>query len=232
MVAIAKLVAGLYLVNPQLLYADVAVPQQAAIEQFNVIRYLGGAGPYIQHPGFGIPRLPPPGCTVLQVQMMARHGERFPTRATGAQLERIYRKLKRFEGQYGGEWRFLNDAHYRFFVADRSLYEQETNATNSQGPFAGTEDARRHGRQFRQRYDALFDGSLAVFTLNSRRCYTTARSFAEGFLNGTGEAEFVTLAEDGLVDSLTPRLGCPAYNKSQNADIIDLVSDRYLADAL
>lgn len=34
---------------------------------------------------------------------MTRHCEHFPTRATGAQLERIYRKLKRFEGQYRGE---------------------------------------------------------------------------------------------------------------------------------
>lgn len=63
--AIAKLVAGLYLVSPQLLYADVAVPQQAAIEQLNVVRYLGGAGPYIQHPGYGIHRCPgpPPQCS-------------------------------------------------------------------------------------------------------------------------------------------------------------------------
>lgn len=74
--------------------------------------------------------------------------------------------------------------------------------------------------------------ALAVFMLSSRRCYTTARSFAEGFPNGTVAAELVTLDEDGLVDSLTPRLGCPAYNKSQNADIIAMVSDRYLADAL
>lgn len=48
--------------------------------QEEIIPYLGGAGPYFSFPGdYGISRDLPEGCEMKQLQMVGRHGERYPT---------------------------------------------------------------------------------------------------------------------------------------------------------
>lgn len=76
MVGWTKLLSAGLIFNP--LYDTVAAPQLSATDNLNFVRYLGGSGPYVQNAGFGISQDIPPQCTIEQVQLLMRHGERFP----------------------------------------------------------------------------------------------------------------------------------------------------------
>lgn len=220
-------------------YRDVATPDQAAVEQYNIIYKLSGSAPYIQHPGFGISTDIPAGCTIEQAHVISRHGERFPTKGSGQAFRLVYDKL-RSTGELHGDLAFLNDHEY--FVTDESWYEKETSATNSEGTYAGLTNLERHGSAFRTRYNDIFDGKLVVFTTNSGRVHQSAQAFARGFLGpeNDGDARFVVLSEDGSLgaNSLTPRYGCDAFDDQANRNIIeeydmsflDAVVDRWKVD--
>lgn len=239
MVSISNLLKGGLLLVDQLIYSDVAVHQQASIEQFNIIRYLGGSGPYIQHPGYGISNEIPEKCELQQVQLFARHGERFPTIKTGKKFERIYAKLRAYPNPFKGELEFLNNINYKYFVEDPEMYEMETSSSNSEGDFAGTEDSYRHGRRFRERYGSLYNDSqvLPVFSSNSNRCFTTGKYFSQGFFGDDYSEEkvkYYILAEasDLGANSLTPRKSCSSYVKNENEQLVDKYDDSYLQEAL
>ncbi|KAM9886397.1 hypothetical protein OXX79_014211, partial [Metschnikowia pulcherrima] len=157
MVAISKLVNnGLLLVGQQF-YRDLATPEQASVESYNVVRYLGGSGPYVQHPGFGISTDIPDKCTLEQVHLMSRHGERFPSSSAGKRFESIMKKVNAYNETFKGELEFFND--YSYFVEDKDYYEKETTSINSEGTFSGTTDAMKHGLSFRAKYGSLFNVS-------------------------------------------------------------------------
>ncbi|OBA19723.1 acid phosphatase [Metschnikowia bicuspidata var. bicuspidata NRRL YB-4993] len=237
MVAISKLVNnGLLLVGSSF-YRDLATPQQASVESYNVVRFLGGSGPYVQHPGYGISTDVPPQCTLEQVHLMSRHGERYPSKNVGASLETIMAKVDNYNQTFVGELAFFND--YTYFVSDSDYYEKETSSFNSEGTFAGTADALRHGMSFRSKYQTLFNSSeetLKVFTSNSVRCHETSKYFARGFMGDEYDDESVDyyiIAEDSDMgaNSLTPRKACTNYDKDINEDIIDQYNMSFLADA-
>lgn len=56
---------------------------QEPIGGYNILKYMGGYGPYTDRDSFGISRDPPKGCKVEQVVMVHRHGERYPQPADG-----------------------------------------------------------------------------------------------------------------------------------------------------
>lgn len=234
MVAISKLINnGLLLAGP-LIYADLATPQQAAAEQYNVVKFLGGAAPYIQHPGFGISTDVPDQCTLEQVHLILRHGERYPSKNNGKELEAIMAKFDNYTETFVGELAFLND--YTYFVKDKSLYEKETTPSNSEGTYAGTLTASRHGSVFRAKYKSLFNSTsetLNVFTSNSGRVHLTAKYFARGFLGdeySDKKVSYHVLSEDKEMgaNSLTPRYGCSAFDKGLNDEVIDSYDSSYL----
>lgn len=219
MVAISPLINNGLLLTTQLVFQDVATPNQASTEQYNLIKYLGGAGPYIQHPGYGISTSIPDQCTVEQVHLLSRHGERFPSKGKGQLFEELYGRIKNHRETFVGELAFLND--YEYFVTNKDYYEKETSPQNSQGLYAGTSDAYNHGADFRARYSDLFDKSLeplTVFTSNSGRCHATARYFARGLFGddyGDETAKFAVIAEERKfgANSLTPNVACKDWRK-------------------
>ncbi|GEQ71821.1 hypothetical protein JCM33374_g5507 [Metschnikowia sp. JCM 33374] len=237
MVAISKLINnGLLLVGSSF-YRDLAVPEQASVESYNVVRFLGGAGPYVQHPGYGISTDIPPQCTVEQVHLLSRHGERYPSKGVGKKLESIMSKVKNYNQTFVGELAFFND--YTYFVPDKKYYEKETSPVNSEGTFSGTTDALRHGASFRSKYNNLFSPSnetLKVFTSNSGRCHETSRYFARGFLGDAyteDNVDYYIIDEDPSMgaNSLTPRYACNAYNSDANDDIIAQYNTSFLQTA-
>lgn len=237
MVAISKLLNNGLLLAGQSIYQNVASPQQASVEQYNILRYLGGKAPYIQHPGFGIPTDFPEQCTIEQVQLLSRHGERYPSKKVGKKLEKINDKFKEYNGTFAGDLAFLND--YTFFVDDANNYEKETTPENSEGYFSGANNALRHGTSFRAKYDSIYnpDKPLPVFTANYNRVLVTAEYFARGFLGrdyNESTVQYVVIDEDGRLgaDSLTPRYGCSSYDDEANVDYVDGFSSQYLEDAL
>ncbi|CAH2350584.1 repressible acid phosphatase [[Candida] railenensis] len=236
MVSVSKLINNGLILASQQVFSPVASPEQAAVEQYNILHFLGGAAPYIQHPGYGISTDIPSECTIEQVQLWSRHGERFPSTSSGKKYEALIKKLKTYNGTFTGDLAFLND--YSYFVEDTFWYEKETTPANSEGYFSGSSNAQRHGAAFRAKYNALFDGSkpLPVFSSNSRRCFQTSNYFARGFLgdNYTENAvDYVVISEaaDQGTNSLTPRYACNAYDDEINEDLYSNYSTQYLEDA-
>lgn len=237
MVSIYKLINnGLLLVN-QAIYKDVATPEQAAVENFNIIDYLGGSAPYIQKPSFGLSPDIPSQCELQQVHLLSRHGERYPSKGDGRQFEAIYAKFQKYNDTFKGDLAFLND--YEYFVRDKALYEKETTPSNSEGTYAGTSDLLRHGATFRSKYHDLFEPNqtLLVFTSNSGRVHLSSKYFARGFLGDDYDEEAVRysiLDEDPKMgaNSLTPRYGCTAFNGSVNDDLLSKYDNSYLKDIL
>lgn len=237
MVAISKLVNNGLLLAGQNIFADVATPQQAATAQYNIINFLGGSAPYIQHPGFGISPDVPPQCTLEQVHLFSRHGERYPSSGSGKSFEKIMAKFANYNESFAGELAFLND--YTYFVSDKDYYEKETTPFNSKGPYAGTTDAMRHGMSFRTKYQSLFNATeedLLVFTSNSGRVHKTAQYFARGFMGeeySDDSVKFYVINEDASMgaNSMTPRDGCVAYDENANNDIVAKFNTSYLSTA-
>lgn len=237
MVAISKLLNNGLLLAGQLIYSDLATPQQASAEQYNIVKFLGGSAPYVQHPGFGISTDVPNQCTLDQVHLLSRHGERYPSKNNGKQLEAIMAKFDAYDKAFVGELTFLND--YTYFVKDKAYYEKETTPANSEGTYAGVSTAYRHGAFFRSKYKSLFNLSsdvLNVMTSNSGRIHMTSRFFARGFMGdeyNDDSVKFYILSEDDDMgaNSLTPRFGCKAYNEDMNNDIVSQYDTSYLDTA-
>lgn len=234
MVAISKLINNGLLLAGQQIFSNVASPQQASAEQYNVVRFLAGAGPYIQHPGFGISTDVPDQCTLEQVHLLSRHGERFPSTGSGEDFEAIMAKFDDYNETFAGPLAFLND--YTYFVSSSDLYEKETSPINSQSIYAGTLNAQRHGMSFRSKYQSLFNASeeaLNVFASNSGRVHQTAKYFARGFLGDEYSDETVAyyiLDEDEKMgaNSLTPRSACTAFDQDAQTDVIAQLNSSWL----
>lgn len=234
MVSVSKLVNSGIILAGQSVYQDLATPEQASIEQFNIIRHLGGAAPYVQYsPAFGIGLEFPEECSIEQVQLMSRHGERYPTAKKSGKFKKAISKIKEYGKTFKGDLSFLND--YTYFVEDDYWLDRETSSENSQGLYAGTLNAMRHGAYFRSRYNDLFNENetLPIFTSNGERIYVTSEYFARGFLGSDYSKEnvdYVILSEDGEngLNSLTPRHGCSTYDKKANEDLVDEFPKTYL----
>lgn len=237
MVAISNLLNNGLLLASQLIYRGLATPEQASAQQYNVVRFLGGAGPYVQHPGFGISTDVPDQCTLEQVHLLSRHGERYPSKSVGKSLEAIMAKINDWNETWVGELAFLND--YTYFVTNSDYYEKETSPFNSEGTYAGTSDAQRHGASFRSKYQSLFNATsevLNVFTSNSGRVHQTSKYFARGFLGDeySDEAvDYYVISEDADMgaNSLTPRTACVNWDDSVNDDLVDEYNTTFLETA-
>lgn len=198
-----------------------------------MITYLGGLAPYKQHRGHGIPVEPPGQCKVEQVQMIARHGERYPQKDRGEAYKKLYKRLSE-KGPLVGELAFLND--YEFFIDNDQYLEKETTAGNSAGIYAGTTEAMRHGAQFRGQFKSVYNESrpLEVFTSNSGRVHQTAKYFARGFLGDeyreNDTVHWNVILEDGSMgaNTLTPDNGCDYFMDEWNHTIAELFDSEYL----
>ncbi|KAI5965768.1 PHO5 [Candida pseudojiufengensis] len=237
MVSFPKVLNSNLLLVAQSIFQDLATPQQASNDQYSIINFLGGSGPYKQGSRYGISIDIPNGCSVEQVQMISRHGERFPSKGDGQFFDTIMESFKSYGQPFKGDLSFLNN--YEYFVKDKDYYEKETSPTNSEGTYAGTSNALRHGTYFRQRYNDLYDNTttFTVFTSNSGRCYQTANYFARGFLGDTyneDDVEIVVIDEDKKMggNSLTPRYACNALNNINNDHISNQFDKSYLQDIL
>lgn len=234
MVAISK-AAGFLLVGPSL-FSDVPSQDQLSLGNYRFPTYLGGRAPFVQHPGYGISTEPPQTCKVVQVQLLSRHGERYPTKSVAKSVKNFYEKIKAVK--WDGDLEFINDL--TFFIEDPSNIALETNSTNAPDGYQGIATMELHGKVFKQRYGHLYnpDKKLPFFTTNNDRMYHSAEAFAKGFFdNDLSNAEIVVIPEDRLqgLNSLTPKIGCPAFNtdtksiaKKYPEEWIDKLVERFL----
>lgn len=220
---------GVLLAGP-LVFRDMPTPQQAATESYTLYRYLGGAGPYLQNTGYGISTLIPEGCELEQVQLVSRHGERYPTSSNGKLFKALYKKLTNIT-DLTGPLALFND--YDYFVTDETQLDQLTTPKNCEGTFAGSNTITAHGESFRAKYGELFNETteiLNVFATTSQRVNDSSHYFARGFLGNSYDplrVSYHIYTEDAELgaNSLTPRYGCPAFENSTSPDVDDSFLD-------
>ncbi|CUM64911.1 uncharacterized protein PRCAT00002529001 [Priceomyces carsonii] len=232
MVSVSRLAASILLAEPTT-YQDIILPGQASVEQYSILRYMGGSGPYVQHPGYGIPNQIPEECQIQQVQVFARHGERYPSASKGEDFEGLLKKFKSYSEPFKGPLYFLNE--YEYFVKRKKDYEMLTTPSNSRSQYNGYADAIRHGIFFRQKYGSLYDENfvLPLFTTNNMRVYETSQGFIEGFLSdehSTEKFKNIILSEDSQMgaNSLTPASACSTWSDDYANEIVSRYSSKYL----
>ncbi|KAH3900691.1 related to Repressible acid phosphatase [Saccharomycodes ludwigii] len=213
--------------------------------QEEIFQYLGGQAPYLSFiDDYGISTdLPSDQCQLEQVQLLARHGERFPSTGVGATLSKLYYKFSNYtaSNELTGSLSFMND--YDFFIYDNSQLEMLTNDTNSattENPYIGSRDAENLGAEFRNKYGSLISDNqtfLPVFSSSSDRVYQTALQFTQAFLSANHstpnlQGHVYILAENASMgaNQLTPVQACTPFNTSANADLLAQYDSQYLQD--
>lgn len=236
MVSISKILSSGLIFASQDQFRDVNDASLLAKEQYNIVKYLAAAGPYIQNPGNGISTEIPEQCSVEQVQYYSRHGERFPGISAGKKHQKLVDRLQNYSKSINGPLSFLNE--YTYYAND-DLYEYETTPSNSPGPYTGYETLAKAGSSFRARYNDLYekqkDDKLPIFIAASKRVYDSAIFFTQGFLGeefSDDKYEKVVVSEEKSqgVNSLTPRWACPEFNSSSNKEYVSQFPSTYLDD--
>lgn len=84
-------------------------------EERSIFEMMGYLSPYVPSPGFGVDEFPlPKGADVVQVQMLSRHGARYPT--SGANVGAFAERLRGAKGKggvkFGAQLGFLEEWEY------------------------------------------------------------------------------------------------------------------------
>ncbi|SCU77361.1 LANO_0A00166g1_1 [Lachancea nothofagi CBS 11611] len=204
--------------------------------QEHIFPYLAGAGPYFSYPeNYGIPVDPPKECKITQVQLLARHGERYPTKSRGKKLLNTWNTLQKYPHEFNGSLAFIND-DYEFFIQNMDDLEMETttqNSINAINPYTGEMDAKKHAQQFLAQYEEFLEDNreFAVFAASSQRVHDTAQYFIDSLGDKFNISLQVVSEEPSAgANTLSPGYSCPAWNPDEYADIIDAFSTDFLKD--
>ncbi|KAI5238030.1 phosphoglycerate mutase-like protein [Aureobasidium subglaciale] len=189
---------------------------------WNILHHLGGHGPWIPkvegivEGGFS----PPEGCRVEQVQMMARHNERYPTKGTHSRMVSLHNHLRTLDFHLEGDLAFFKN--WTYFMPNI----QDTGQLIPTGPYAGTLGAFKAGVDLRTRYPdlratAVNHNQTNFWAAGSHRVIETAKFFASGFWGLNWEPELANLhvipeSSERGADTLTTGSTCKAARKPEN----------------
>ena len=98
-------------------------------KDWNILYHLGGNGPWIQKVDDVVTNdiAPPEGCTVQQVHMISRHGERYPTISSGQRMVDLVTRLRASGTEIKGDLSFLNNWNFFLNSTDSAqMFEQLT----------------------------------------------------------------------------------------------------------
>lgn len=205
--------------------------------QKDIFGFLAGSAPYFSYPGnTSIPVTPPPQCKLQQVQLFARHGERYPSKDVGKAINQTFAKLESYNSSFKGPLKFLND--YQFFLPNSDNLELETthdNSLNPNNPYLGMTDAQKHGLEFLAEYgdwiaNTTNSTNFTAFTSSSRRVHDTAVYFLEALGNRFNfDLQIVPETPQSGANTLVPKFGCPAWGPV-NRDIVNSFGNGFLND--
>ncbi|GJN94417.1 hypothetical protein Rhopal_007497-T1 [Rhodotorula paludigena] len=201
-------------------------PPELVSEKFNILHYLGNLSPWrtVNHGLKGTAQIPQ-GCTVEQVQLLHRHGARYPT--TGAGTEAFAKDVVGAPGfKASGNLSFLNSWKYQLGAEILT-------------PF-GREQLFNLGVSFRTKYGHLLDPKKKpVFRTESQdRMLKSAQNFAAGFFGIPFEQQYhqlVTIEWPGFNNTLAPYMTCKNaidYGRTRAPQKMAEWIKRYLDDAL
>ncbi|KAJ6041074.1 hypothetical protein N7499_001252 [Penicillium canescens] len=189
---------------------------QTSGKEWNILYHLGGNGPWIEniHEGAASSPETPEGCSIDQVHMISRHGERYPTRAVGNRHLDFLKRVQDTGLPLNGSLAFLQNWTYITDDPDKDFGE-----LTSTGPYAGTLSSFTTGVRFRTRYGHLIpkNTQTRLWASDSGRVIETARHFASGFFGldweAIGKAELQVIPEtfERGADTLTPGDTCYKY---------------------
>ncbi|SCU77222.1 LAFA_0A00276g1_1 [Lachancea sp. 'fantastica'] len=232
----AIFLSGLYAVDA------VAIPKNLKADLFNIgtqehlFPFLAGSGPYFPYPeSYGIPIEPPSGCELSQIQLLARHGERYPSKSKGKKLIKTWNKIQSYANNFNGSLSFI-DEDYEFFIQNLDDLEMETtvqNSVNAINPYTGEMDAKKHAQEFVAQYADFLEANreFAVFAASSKRVHDTAQYFIDS-LGDKFNVSLNVVSEDPSsgANTLSPGYACPAWNPDENDDILGNYSTAYLKE--
>ncbi|KAJ5560313.1 multiple inositol polyphosphate phosphatase [Penicillium frequentans] len=185
-------------------------------EEWNLFQHLGGNGPWIEKSGSNdeLSIAPPEGCSVDQVHLISRHGERYPTPSAGNRHLQLLERITALKVPLNGSLSFLNN--WTYFTDDPS---KDFGQLTSTGPYAGTLGAFTTGVRFRTRYANLLpkDSITRFWASDSQRVIDTARYLASGLFGLDWESRKAAVLQiipetfERGADTLTPGETCRDY---------------------
>lgn len=168
----------------------------------SIFEHMGYLSPYFPNPsGFGIDEYPlPDGAKIVQVQMLSRHGARYPT--LGADVFHLGDKIKNNSGNFKatGPLTFLND--WEFQLGHEILVPR------------GRQELFESGVNHYYRYGQLYNpnSKIIVRTTTQDRMLKSCEYFLSGFfgLEWTNNATIEVIIEwGGFNNSLAGYMNCP-----------------------
>ncbi|ROW11147.1 hypothetical protein VMCG_01178 [Cytospora schulzeri] len=172
----------------------------------SIFQMMGFLSPYMPSPGFGVNEYPlPAGAEIVQLQMLSRHGSRYPTGGTGSNVvvfgDKIAEAKKSGSGfKASGPLEFLNDWSYK--LGAEILVPK------------GRQELFDSGILHSYMYSSLYNphSKIIVRTTTQDRMLKSAENFMAGFFglewpnNATIE---VIIEAKGFNNSLAGSQGCP-----------------------
>ncbi|CAL3962049.1 unnamed protein product [Diplocarpon coronariae] len=206
---------------------ETAMPIVGQKQNESIFHLMGQLSPYAPSPsGFGVSEYPlPPGANITQVQMLSRHGSRYPT--SGANVNVFGDKMNNLTGtfQASGQLAFLNNWKYelgREILVPRGRQEL-------------FESGILHYYQYAQLYNP--NSKIIVRTTTQDRMLKSAEYFMAGFfgLEWTNNATIEVIIEaTGFNNSLAGYDNCKNAQSFRNAGGPNATAewvDIYLRDA-
>ncbi|CAK7264994.1 hypothetical protein SEPCBS57363_001355 [Sporothrix epigloea] len=167
----------------------------------SIFRHMGYLSPYQPAPGFGVQEYAlPPGAEIVQLQMLSRHGSRYPT--LGSNVKALGDKLAKAKGKFktSGSLAFLQDWEYK--LGHEILVPKGRQELFDSGVL--------HSYMYGNLYNP--NSKIIVRTTTQDRMLKSAENFMAGFfgLEWTNNATIELVIEQvGFNNSLAGYLNCP-----------------------
>ncbi|KOS16692.1 3-phytase A [Escovopsis weberi] len=192
----------------------------------SIFKLMGYLSPYFPSPGFGVDEYPlPAGADIVQVQMLSRHGARYPT--TGADVVHLGERIANASAFPAfaprGALAFLRD--WRYQLGKEILVPKGRQELFASGVW--------HAYMYGSLYNPL--SRLIVRTTTQDRMLKSAENWLAGFfgLEWTNNATIeVIIEQPGFNNSLGGDLNCPnAHTKTRWDESRNAWLEVYLKDA-
>ncbi|KAI1068007.1 hypothetical protein LB507_004726 [Fusarium sp. FIESC RH6] len=189
----------------------------------SIFQMMGYLSPYSPSTGFGVDEYPiPQGAEIVQVQMLSRHGARYPT--PGANVATLGERLANASSSFKGSdaLEFLND--WKYELGKAILVPR------------GRQELFESGVLHSYMYGSLYNpqSKLIVRTTTQDRMLKSAENWMAGFfgLEWTNNATIEVIIEaPGFNNSLAGNLNCPNAEKADYVTPVATWYKKYLKDA-
>lgn len=182
----------------------------------------GQYSPYFSLAGEGVSDAVPNGCHLTFVQVLSRHGARFPTESKSLQYAELVADIKANATDYKGDAAFLRDYNYTLGSDDLTTF--------------GEKQMFSSGVKFYQRYSSLTENIVPFIRASgSSRVIASAEQFIQGFQETkssdrcvvphqpTPKVNVIISEQTGSNNSLNHNT-CP---KLENDSHSDKITDKY-----